>query len=118
MDSENPSGISENPPMTDVTADDIRAEVQELVRDAAGPWQIGDSVKTLIRRASRRLDIETGRCKRFWYAEILNIPAHEVETIRRRYAALKAQRRAVADAKLAAEIAALRVRLNELETRL
>lgn len=63
--------------MSDVTAENVRARMRDLVREAALPAQVGESVKAVLRRASRRLDMPVGRVKRHWYGEARQVPAHE-----------------------------------------
>jgi len=53
-----------------------------LVRQAAEPARIGESVKAEIGRAARLLGLSYGRVKRYWYGEIAVPPAHEVDAIR------------------------------------
>jgi hypothetical protein len=62
--------------------DDLREEMKRLVRRAAEPARVGESVKAEIGRAARRLGLGYGRVKRYWYGEIAVPPAHEVDAIR------------------------------------
>ena len=90
---ENPSAAAENGQhMTTVTPEAVADEMSTIVRQASEPIGAGETVGALIRRASRRLQINYGRCKRLWYREILQIPAHEADNLRARHRALKRAR--------------------------
>lgn len=60
----------------------LREEMRNLVRQAAEPARAGESVKAAIGRAARLLGLSHGRVKRYWYGEILVLPAHEVDAVR------------------------------------
>jgi hypothetical protein len=81
------------------TVDEARA----IVRLAAEPWQIGDSVKAAIGRAARRLGMEHRRVRQAWYGEPAAWRAHELDGMRARARDLLAQRQA----RLKAELEAL-----------
>ena len=104
---------SKEGPVADVTADDIRTEISGLLKRSVEPVQAGESIKALIRRAAFRLNLSPGRAKRLWYEEAALIPAHEADTIRRRFevrAKQRAQVRGMED-----EIQDLKRRLQALE---
>lgn len=63
--------------MSEVTADDVRDEMSALVKEAAEPARVGESVKAAIRRAARRLNMRYGRVKRHWYGEARQVSADE-----------------------------------------
>jgi hypothetical protein len=58
------------------------SEAAELVRMAAEPRPVGDSVKAAIRRASNRLGWSHARVKNIWYREARRIDAHEMDALR------------------------------------
>ena len=67
-----------------------------LVRQIAGPAQIGDTIKRQIDRASRRIPFWSyRRVKGAWYAECARIDADEIEQLRK----LAADRSVVREAK-------------------
>lgn len=69
------------------TALAVRREVQELLREIAGPKLPRETIKGAINRVVTSLDhpeLEAGTVKRFWYAEQTVMPAHLVDYIRRR----------------------------------
>lgn len=76
--------LSENPEMVEARVDAIRAEGRAIVMSAASPVQPGDSVKVRIHRAARRLGLKPSRAKSYWYGEITNPPAAEIEAMRRK----------------------------------
>lgn len=63
---------------------EISAEAARLVREWAGPRQLGDSAKALIVRAARRLGFSYSRTKALYYREARVISAVEMDTLRRR----------------------------------
>ena len=60
------------------------AEASWLVRQAAEPRPVGDSVKAAIRRAAHRLGFSYSRTKDIWYADARRIDAHEMDALRRK----------------------------------
>lgn len=58
------------------------AEASVLIRKAAEPRPIGDSVKSAIRRAAHRLGLSFTRAKTIWYGEARRIDAHEMDALR------------------------------------
>jgi hypothetical protein len=58
------------------------AEASDLIRKAAEPRPVGDSVKSAIRRAARRLNLTFTRAKTIWYGEARRIDAHEMDALR------------------------------------
>lgn len=67
-------------------------EASALVRQIAEPRPVGDSVKSAIGRAARRLGFSFSRTKDIWYAHARRIHAEEIDQLRgqaaRREAAL------------------------------
>jgi hypothetical protein len=70
----------------------IASEMQSITRNAAGPWQPGDSVKAAIGRAARTLGIGYRRARSFWYGESVAIRATEADRMRAAERALLAER--------------------------
>lgn len=68
--------------MSDITADSMRMEAQALVKSAAIGGSPGEGVQAAIRRAATRLGLRFNRAKKYWYGEIQNPPAHELELLR------------------------------------
>ena len=68
--------MSERSEMSSVT------EALTLIRRAAEPRPVGDSVKAAIRRAAYRLGLSFARCKAIWYGEARRIEAHEMDALR------------------------------------
>lgn len=66
------------------TAEDIREEIAQLLKQLADPVTAGESVKACIRRASMRAGLSYGQAHRAWYREWRNIPAHVADSIRER----------------------------------
>lgn len=58
------------------------AEASTLIRKAAEPRPVGDSVKSAIRRAAHRLGLTFTRAKNIWYGEARRIDAHEMDALR------------------------------------
>ncbi len=65
-----------------ITPDEIREEMQSLVRRAAQLTKPGENIKAGIRGASKLIGMSEGRIKRYWYGEVPSPPAHEVDAIR------------------------------------
>jgi hypothetical protein len=61
-------------------------EASMLVRNVAEPRPIGDSVKSAISRAARRLGFSYGRTRRIWYRDARRIDAAEMDKLRERAA--------------------------------
>src|SRR5215813_8904428 len=74
--SEMSESLSESTEMSSV------AEASCLIRRVAGPREVGDSVKALIRRASRRLGWQFSRTKDVWYQDARRIDAEEMDRLR------------------------------------
>lgn len=102
------SGLAE---IQSVTPERVRSEVQHLVREAAEPAVVGESVKAAINRAARALQLSAGRAKRLWYGEVAVIPTHEYLSIRERLDLILRDRERQLDARLAA----VRERIRQLE---
>jgi hypothetical protein len=64
------------------TAEAIRTEMMEAVRDIAGPRQMNDTIQAMITKAARAAGMSYGRTKKFWYGEISVVPAHEADHLR------------------------------------
>jgi hypothetical protein len=58
-------------------------EASVLVRRVAEPRTVGDSVKSAISRAARRLGWQFSRTKDIWYANARRIDAAELDALRR-----------------------------------
>ncbi len=86
----------------------IASEMQSITRNAAGPWQPGDSVKAAIGRAARTLGIGYRRARSFWYGETVAVRAIEADQMRAAETRLLTQRRQ----RLEQELATLRARLD------
>lgn len=91
--------------MSDVTTESIRTRMQAIVREAAAPAEVGESVKAAIRRASMTLRMPFGRVKRHWYGEARMVSAAEY---------INAQLRI--EARRKAEAGRLRAQLKILES--
>lgn len=76
-------------------------EASVLIRQAAEPRPIGDSVKAAIGRAARRLGFGFSRTKDIWYANARRIHAEEMDRLRSNVRRLDQERRGRADAKVA-----------------
>jgi hypothetical protein len=58
------------------------SEAMRLVKLAAEPRQVGDSIKSAIGRAAKRLGFDYGRAEDIWYGEARRIDAHEMDELR------------------------------------
>lgn len=67
-----------------MSAEAIRAEMTELVKEAAEPRPVGDSVKAAIRRSAVALRRPEGWIKRHWYGEAQRVHAEDYLETRRR----------------------------------
>lgn len=67
---------------TAAAAEAIRTEMMETVKFLAEPRAMDDSVKAMIRKVARIAGMPTGRIKKFWYGEVLVVPAHEADHLR------------------------------------
>ena len=79
--------LSENSEMSSVV------EATTLIRRAAEPRPVGDSVKGAIRRAAYRLGLSFTRTKDIWYGDARRIDADEMDALRKladRYAGIAA----------------------------
>lgn len=63
---------------------EIQSEASDLVRKWAGPRLLGDSSKSLIGRAARRLGFSFRRTKALYYREARRIDAEEMDALRAR----------------------------------
>ncbi|WP_215754229.1 hypothetical protein [Acetobacter sp. P5B1] len=63
-------------------AETVALEMQAIIRDAASPFEAGDTVGRQIDRAARRLGIPVGKCKRIWYGEYKTVLAWEADQLR------------------------------------
>jgi hypothetical protein len=86
----------------------IASEMQAITRNAAGPWQPGDSVKAAIGRAARTLGIGYRRARSFWYGEQVAVRAFEADRMRAAETLLLGERQR----RLEHELAAIRARLD------
>lgn len=59
------------------------SEASLLLRRAAEPRGIGDSVKSAIRRAANKIGFTYSRAKDIWYANARRIDADEMDALRR-----------------------------------
>ena len=59
------------------------AEASDLIRRAAEPRPVGDSVKAAISRAARKLGLTFSRAKSIWYGEAHRIDANEMDALRK-----------------------------------
>lgn len=69
--------------MTEVTADDIRAQVRTLMVDVAGPRRAGENMKGWIGRAARALGLPYARAYSVWYGRVCRLGAEEIDNVRR-----------------------------------
>ena len=76
---ENPKQNSEN---MRVVSMNPTVEASELIRRAAEPRPVGDSVKAAITRAARRVGLGYERAKAIWYAEARRVDASEMDRLR------------------------------------
>jgi len=104
--------------MADVSADDVRIEMSDLVEAAAHPISPREPVKSWIPRSAFRLGLSCGRAKRLLYQEARRIDAHEADNIRRRVAIMNERRDRQDQAAAKIELAVLRERLKHLKARL
>lgn len=58
------------------------SEASLLVREAAEPRPVGDSVKAAIRRSAQRLGFQFSRTRDIWYANARRINAEEMDALR------------------------------------
>jgi len=58
------------------------AEASNLIRRAAEPRPVGDSVKAAISRAARKLNLTFARAKSIWYGEAHRIDVVEMDALR------------------------------------
>lgn len=58
------------------------AEASTLLRVVAGPREASDKIKSLIRRAARRLHWSPSRTKDVWYQDARRIDATEMDQLR------------------------------------
>lgn len=58
-------------------------EASTLIRVAAEPRPVGDSVKSAIRRAARSLGFSFTRAKDIWYGDARRIDAEEMDALRK-----------------------------------
>lgn len=79
MKSEKPVRISENERVVFMNPS---AEASHLIRYAAEPRPVGDSVKAAITRAARRVGLGYERAKSLWYAEARRVDASEMDRLR------------------------------------
>jgi hypothetical protein len=66
-------------------------EASVLVRRAAEPREVGDSVKAAISRSSKRLGFSFSRTKDIWYRHARRIHADEMDILREHVARAEAQ---------------------------
>ena len=87
-------------------------EASTLLRRAAEPQPVGDSVKSAIGRAARRVGITFSRTQDIWYREARTVRADEMDAIRK----AAAQRTKEQEARH--EYRELMARLTTMESRL
>jgi hypothetical protein len=89
------------------------AEASTLLRELAGPYPAGDTVKGAINRATRRvsrfLPMKAGRAEDIWRQEARAIRAEEMDAIRRAASEDRLSREAKD------ELAAINARISRLE---
>lgn len=73
-------------------------EASVLVKRAAEPRVIGDSVKAAIARAANKLRWRYSRTKDIWYARARRIDAHEMDALRKEAAKQAAKYERIANA--------------------
>lgn len=100
--------------MTEVTADDINAQVRDLMIDVGGPRRPGETMQRWIDRAGRALGLPYARAYSVWYGRVLRLGADEIDNIRRRAWVSLQQTEARAEA----ELAALRARRAAIAERM
>lgn len=100
--------------MTEVTADDIRTQVKDLMRDVGGPRRPGETMERWIDRAGRSLGLSFARSYSVWYGRVCRLGADEIDNIRRR-AWLSLEQ---VEARAAEELAALRARRAAIAERM
>ena len=83
-------------------------EACQLLRKVAEPRPIGDSVKSAITRAARRVGFPIARAENIWRQEARRIDAEEMDALRR--VAMQKQESSARD-----EIAELRARIARIE---
>lgn len=88
--------------MTEVTADDIRAQVRTLMVDVGGPRRPGETMQRWIDRAGRAIGLTYARAYSVWYGRVISLAAEEIDNIRRRAWVSLEQAEARADAEAAA----------------
>ena len=64
----------------------VRDEISALLKRLAEPVQVGETVKTCIRRAAERSGLTYNQARHGWYGEWKYIPAHVADQIRNRAA--------------------------------
>ena len=86
------------------------AEASQLLRIVAEPRPVGDSVKSAITRAARRVGFPIARAENIWRQEARRIDASEMDRLRA--VAMQKQEATARD-----EIAELRARIAKIEAR-
>lgn len=106
------SAPSEN--LSEGSDEGTKAEAARLLKLAAEPRPVGDSVKDAIWRAARAVGFACDRAKRIWYGEAKRIDAEELDKLRdfarERRARIAAAR--ADDQRNIEQLAALRGRLS------
>ena len=87
-DRENQDANEESQAVSEVTADEVLHEMQQMVRNAAGsPDGWGDNVKKAIGRAASALGLSWREAKGWWYCERREPTVAYYLTVRKRYEA-------------------------------
>lgn len=71
-----------SPALTHGSSDSPIDEARDLVQRCAEPRPVGDSVKSAINRAARRLGFNCSRTKDLWYGDARRIDAREMDQLR------------------------------------
>lgn len=110
-----PDNRSQNQECTVLTQADAHATVRDAICDLAGARHPGETIKSMLYRASRAAGFSASRIKRLYYGEVQSPAWHEVETLRQKAKERRETRARWQDLQRDAEIAAIRARLERLE---
>ena len=97
--------------MSAETSSTLVEEMQQAIRELAGPRSFGDTRESWLNRAARRAGISFRRAKAFHYGEVKNPRVQDVEKVRNAVHSTP-QRRTGAHTD---ELTELRARLERLE---
>lgn len=87
------------------------SEAARLIRLAAEPRPVGDSAKSAIVRAARRVGVTPSRAKDIWYRDARRIDSDEMDRLRGIERKRKRAQRREVDGRMLEQLAALRARL-------